>query len=231
MRDLFLADPLLLLLASAALAGFIGLAAEVLVFRLPAFRPVSAAPLRTTYLDAVSTIFALFLAFTAADAWRRNDSARDALVREGQGLRQSLLIARAAGPEAEMVVEALLTYLRVVTEREWRAGKNRAPVAFWSEILSRFQRVREARAARLQIGGAFGDEARWGALLLLGVVSAVAIASTHLDRPAAGRRAVVLFCCMVALATSLVANYEFPYVGYRAVTPEPLEALLAVPSR
>jgi hypothetical protein len=260
LRHLFLAHPLILFLTAAALAGLSGLVAYVLVFHSRAFRPIASAPLNATYITAISTIYALFLAFTAADAWQRNERARDALIRESQGLRQSMLIARTAGADAtaEAVVASLLSYLRTVAEREWRQGKNRAPVAeaeaalataeravastlargpvaggppvaFWSEILSRFQRVREARAARLQIGAAFGDEARWGALLLLGFVCMVAVASTNVDRARAGLRALVLFGCMVAISTALVAEYEFPYIGYRAVTPEPLEALLAAP--
>jgi hypothetical protein len=87
-------------------------------------------------------------------------------------------------------------------------------------------KLRSAREARLAISGAYPDDRKWAAVILLAFVTQISLAAVHLDRIGPQLLAQAIFCAAAIVAVSLVASVEEPYAPPMAVSSEPLESLL-----
>ncbi len=249
---LFLLPPLMLaviIFVACALGAAVAWAVPHVLLRLPTAR----AP-HPPFHAAMVALFALFLSFTAADAWRRGDAAYLALLREASevGALHATLgaLAEQGAPGAPMIA-GLRDYLDASLKQEWRhANTVSSPeaaaaldglwaatarelarggdkTAAWRTVHEHLEGLKQARSARLVAGGLFGDVAKWSCLMVLFLVGATAISLVHLDRPKGAVTALVLFTLAGSCALTLVAVSEHPYTGWDAVTPDRLIALRA----
>ncbi len=240
--------------AVAALCGTAVFLAWLVVHRLLDLPPTRGP--HPPFHVGIIAIFALFLSFAAAEAWRRSDVAYGALLREA-GESAALIqvldsTARIPGeqPGALAMRAALRDYLDASLRDEWprnvvaseaagtaldraRAasldGVARGGVAgaAWRVAYDRIDGVQQARQTRLVAGGLYGDALRWGGLFALFCAGAVGIALVHLDRRASVWSALGLFAAAATIALSIVAAVEHPYAGWDGVEPDRLVAVRA----
>ena len=172
------------------------------------------------YFSAVAMIFALFLAFHASDIWSTKSQAERAYVEAGSAIRQLDDLASPAELNLPEVRGALRAYVHAAFDEEWRASRNRSPSTRAAEALrdlqvqvmqadrtlaapvagqldKLFNDVTHARAQQLWIGANPTEATSWLAVWLLGLLTHLAVAAVHFDKPKAGAVALAL----VALAT------------------------------
>jgi hypothetical protein len=203
------------------------------------------------FFSSVTALFALFVAFAAADAWSRGDRATEALGQEARALAAFHAASQVLGEEAAPLRSVFSAYLGASLRDEWGVSRNTEPsaaaaetlhrledaslaglrrgaegaggsAALWSELLQRAHDLRAARDTRLRFGKDFGQPWKWVGLLLLTLSSQVAIAFVHLDRRRTAAVAQAIFGTAAATALSIVAGFEGPYGGIGAVQPTSL---------
>ncbi|MGI4951919.1 MAG: hypothetical protein ACRYGM_08940 [Janthinobacterium lividum] len=242
------------------LVGLVALLCAVITAALwfALFRWPGVAPARTpqaAYHVSATALFALFLSFTASDAWRRSDAAYAALLREASELSTLAQVAdrmaegRERGVAADALRGVLRDYLALTLREEWGrrnvtgsdsaslaldrgrglalAGLAGPDAALWRVAYERIEGANQARTARLVAGGVYGDALRWAGLFLLFTVGSGAIGLAHLDRPRAAVPAMATYAAAACVALCVVALNEHPYAGWDATTPDWLEQLLA----
>ena len=174
------------------------------------------------YFSAVAMIFALFLAFHASDIWSNKNQAGRGYVEAGSAIRQLDDLSSAEELNLPEVRNALRAYVRSVFHDEWRKSCNRSPSERAAKAFRDLQ-VRVMQANRTlpapiagQLDKLFNDVARtrtqhlwiganpievtsWVAIWLLGLLTHLAVAAVHFDKPKAGAVALAL----VALATGV----------------------------
>jgi hypothetical protein len=227
--------------------------AQAAIFNRPLFRALEGKPPVAPFFTSVTALFALFVAFAAADAWNRQERAAEALGQEARALMAFHAASESLGREGEPLRAAFSDYLTISLQDEWTASHNLEPSAaattalrqledvsmlgmrhagergdtnaVWPELLRRVQELRAARDVRLRLGSDFGQPWKWGGLLLLAFASQLGIAVVHLDRPRTAALAQVIFLAGATTTLSVVAGFEGPYAGISAVAPTPLLAL------
>jgi len=199
----------------------------------------------------VATVFALFLAFLAADVWLQQRQASEAALKESLAFQQLADLIRPDALNAPQAVPLLARYRSAVLREEWQSDFNRqaSPAAagalrdlrvqagslsrvgasgpLVSEWLHSVRDLEDARARRLLIGSDHTDNNQWTVVLVLALFAHLVIAASHLDRPPAGRLTLVLFSLATSLALWQLAMHTNPYNG--GVTRIDLR-LAAVPS-
>ena len=202
------------------------------------------------YAGALAVLFALLTGFLANDVWERERRASRAVLAERDGLLEVhvlSIISDMAGVRA-----ALLTYLRTVVADEWPrmadqersaaadealgvllrevarpdAGAEVGP-AVRGALLNGVLRARSARDDRLVLSNDQSDATKWLSVLILALLTKVALAIVHLERPRAQLAALVIFGVAAATTLGLIAVRERPFAGAVRVSPAPLEEVLA----
>jgi hypothetical protein len=251
----FLLDTACRVVGIAALLVASAVAAHAIMFHPRLMPALEGKPPVAPFFTAVTALFALFVAFAAADAWGRQERAAEALGREARALGVVHATSQYLGSEAEALRAGLADYLGSTIAEEWTASRNLVPSAaataalrrvedgalaglrraadrgapgtVWLELLRQVQDMRAARDMRLRFGSDFGQPWKWAALLLLAFASQLAIAFVQLDRRRTAGVAQAIFGAAAATALGIVAGFEGPYGGIGAVLPTPLLALQA----
>lgn len=240
---------LVLTLAYAATALLIGAAA----FRSPlrgwiqSFTGVVA-----PFFTAVSILFALQLGFLGHDVSERNRQAAHAVNTEAHALRAAHTLSLAAVSDLAEIRAAMRGYLRSVLNDEWptmvargaAAQTDSALAALLHEasdpriaresgqaphgaLLAALGQASQARSDRLALAADRTNELKWAAVLLLGLLTQIAIASVHVDRARPMSAALTVFTVAAVVAVTLIAVQEQPFDGAMQVEPRVLETLLA----
>jgi hypothetical protein len=89
--------------------------------------------------------------------------------------------------------------------------------------------LRDARTQRLLLANAAVPAANWVALLLLGLLAQVAIATVHTGQPRPMALALVIFSVGMAVATGVVAVNDRPFTGQEGLPPTALVETLRDP--
>ncbi|MEX0759912.1 MAG: hypothetical protein WD100_10055 [Tistlia sp.] len=206
------------------------------------------------FFVSVTTLFALFLGFLAADIWAEKRRASDAAYAERAALERFVTLS---GPEVLDAADALAAaerYRRRVIEQEWGAARNGAADpeteaalrAMWSaaarltgdasavpasgHLFVALEGLSGARSDRLSIGAAHGGSTAWYSVLALWVFSFAALAVVHLDRPAAGRLAMTVFALATSVAFFFLILHDSPYGGGVRIDPSLLAELPVPPT-
>jgi hypothetical protein len=86
-------------------------------------------PIRDTMIGAISTIFALMVAFSAAGIWNDTLQATTAVQREANALENILALAASLPPElSASVQDSVARYGRQVVESDWPAMVRKVPL-------------------------------------------------------------------------------------------------------
>lgn len=251
---LFDRPPLFQLGAFAIFSTVAWLAARLLLARLnERFRAGAVILPVAPFFASITTIFALFLGFLAADIWAQKHRASDAAFAERSAIQRYVTLAGVAAPDVPGALAAVERYRRAVIEEEWEATRNQraAPAAeaalgdMWraaaslpragvppgatAHLLSVVEDIEQARAVRLAIGADHGGSNAWATALVLCLFSYLAIATVHLDRPAAARVALTMFAVATAAAFWFLALHDSPYAGGVRLDSDLLLAVRAAP--
>ena len=92
-------------------------------------------------------------------------------------------------------------------------------------------RIRDSRADRLALASDRTNDIKWITVLIIGVITQLAIALVHLERPRAHGAGVVVFSVAAIVALGLIALQEHPFSGDIQISPAPLVDALAVVSQ
>ena len=242
------------------LAVFYGLGAGAIYwvqFHSPA-RPLimTATGIVAPYFSAVGVLFALLTGFLGAEVADRNRQAARSVLAESSALDTLTTLSRAAGVDGAAIRAAERAYVEAVLNKEWElmgsdeaspaasgalrtifeavakpAIASTAGAALQNSLLNAAVRISTSRAERLALGADRTYELKWASVLLLGLLTQVALALVHLDKPRAMLTAVLLFSLAAILALGLIAEQENPFEPPLEVSNGPfIKALANLPA-
>jgi hypothetical protein len=204
-------------------------------------------------LSPLGSIFALLVAFLAAQVWSDVANAHSSVNREASALRAVVLLARAFPGENENRIRgAIARHIRDARDSEWPAMAHAdatltmvpAPLAqtlelavalpattpgelaAQREIISQLDNASDARRQRILLSAAGLDWVKWSVLLAQALCTLIAIAAVHGDKRGTARVALGLFATAAAVCILLIAAHDRPFTGQLAVLPTPLLQVL-----
>src|SRR4051812_28698844 len=202
------------------------------------------------FFGAVSVLFALLTGFLANDVGDRNRQAWRAVHTESSAAASLHTLSVASASDMAAIRVALRDYLQSVTRDEWQSmaddgasAKTEAALAallrelsdpkiaseagqaVHSALLSTALKVRDARADRLALASDRTNDVKWATVLILGVLTQIALAFVHLERPGAQIAANGLFSLAAVVALGLIALQEQPFDGAIRISSAPIEAV------
>lgn len=235
---LFDRPPLYQLVVIAVVTGLAWAGARLLLDRLHRRLAAGGALLPVApFFVSVTTVFALFLGFLAADVWDDKQRASDAAYRERSALQRFVTLVGPGALDDPQALAAAARYRSSVVEREWRGARNAAADpqaraalrALWAaaarlsaggasspaaaHLFAVLDDLEAARAERLSIGADAGGSNAWYSVLALWLFSFAALAAVHLDRPPAGRLALTLFALATGASFFFLVLHDSPYGG------------------
>ena len=208
-------------------------------------------------IGTVSLLFGLFAAFLANDIWTRNQTARQAVIEEGDAIRN---LARLAEGQDKVVAAdltaALKDYAAAVIEKNWplmavgqrsleilprvraisrllvlgAVGQSAGPVV-QSKMLEASTTLREKRQVRTIMAENRKLTIKWHALILFGLLTQLAITVTHLGRTRPMLLAHLVFGLALATCLSILLLNEFPFSKLNPISPDPLRTAMESLSR
>jgi hypothetical protein len=222
-----------------------------LTFRSPLARSVqSLAGVVAPFFSCVAILFGLLTGFLANDIGDRNRQALRAVQTEAGELRNIYTLSVASATDMQDIRVALKDYARSAVHEEWpemvEAGSSPktnaaydtllreisdpaitkgASAAVHAALLGSAVRVGTARTDRLGLSSDHTNDLKWISVLILGVITQIALALVHLERPRAMLAALTVFSTAAIVALGLIALQEHPFQGTFQVSPAPLERL------
>lgn len=246
LNTIFALSPLLLLVAFAAFA-LLSLLLSLLALGALHRRWTADARILPVapFFTAVTTIWALSLGFAAADLWGVRSQAEQAASAERSSISRLHGMSERDALDAPQLREALAAYVGAVAQAEWGETANAQPAeeveralqsmrlaiielartgtppALMAKMAQDFDELQDARNTRLAIGVSSVSEYKWYLVLVLTVMSMIAIAAVHADRPPAGRWALAIFAVAATASLWILALYANPYSGGARITFHP----------
>ncbi len=186
------------------------------------------------FFAAISMIFALFLAFHAADIWSHKRSAERAFIQAGSAIKRFVELTSPAQMNVPEAAAAVRRYVLAVKEEEWTQHRNQkasskaeaalrdlqaltvrmardTPGPAASQAFALVDDIATTRSDRLWIGQNHTEFNSWLAVLLIGLMTHLAVASVHLDRPRAGALALALLTATTTIAYWSLGVVDDPY--------------------
>ncbi len=228
--------PAAALLAIVASFGLITFVLAVAYLHWFSRRSAATGPV-APFFTAVTTLWALSFSFAAADIWAANSEAARSASAERSAITRLAGIAHENALDIPRILDALAAYKKSVAEEEWGHFANGQPSpaadaalqdirlaivgaarggsldGLLSKIVQDFDELQDARNARLAIGRGAGSDYKWYLVLALTLLSQIAIASVHADRPRAGRGALAIYTLAASVSLWIIALHANPYVG------------------
>ncbi len=216
--------------------------------RLRAFKAVSPG-----ILSPLGTLFALFVAFTAAQVWADTDRATAAVDHEAGALSKVLFLATSfPGPSAAQLSELIGQYIGNVVNLEWPemarhsnslmakprpldealtvtlalTPSSRGQEIAQNEMVEALEAALDARRQRIVISQAQVNPVKWSCLLAQAFCTFLIIAIVHSENRLAGGIGMGTFATGVAVSLLLIATHDRPFTGEISVHPAPLLNLL-----
>jgi len=205
------------------------------------------------FFGSVGIIFGLLVAFLSNDIWDRNKQAERVILTEADTLIALYSLGSASGSDSQALRSSIRSYASAVVEDEWprlqvqqrSARTDTALNALLREValpgaskdaavqrtmMDMVLKVRSAHEDRLEISSDRTAVTKWGAVLLLALITQIAIAVVHLDKLRPQVAALFIFTLAAVSLLSLLAIHEAPFEPPVFVPPGPiLDVLRAVP--
>jgi hypothetical protein len=235
-------------LSLAAAMGGLALFLSWLIFASPAApRVQNWKGVVPPFVGVPATLFGLLLGFLSQDVWDANRRAYRAVALEREELATLLALDGNHGAGTDDLPKAIRNYIEAVVGLEWKAMEEgdespeaeaalnaltraassaKIEPAFQRAVIDTVMKLRSDREQRLAIAGAYPDDRKWAAVIIIAFFTQIAIATVHLDRPRPQLLAQAIFGAAAIVAISLMASVDEPYSPPRAVSSEPLEQLL-----
>jgi len=230
------------------------LALAAVTFRSPLTGPIkSLGGVVAPFFSSVAILFGLLTGFLANDVGDRNRQAVRAVQTEVGELRNLYTLSVASASDMSAIRIALKAYVNSTIHDEWPsivhgdtsprtdaaydsllrevsdpAITRDASAAVHAALLSAAIRVGTARNDRHSLSVDHTNTLKWSAVLLLGLITQIALALVHLERPRAMLAALTVFGCSAVVALGLIALQEYPFEGAFQVSPEPYERLMVL---
>ncbi len=229
------------LAAAVIFAGVHVLAARE---RLRAFKGVSAG-----LLSPLGTLFALFVAFTAAQVWDDTGRGTAAIDEEAGALSKVVFLASSFPGQSEGQLHVLIhQYIEEATTSEWPAmarqnatlritprplakalkltlsltPTSRGQEIAQREIIAALESALDARRQRIIISEAHVNLLKWCCLFVPALCVLLIIAMVHSDNRLAAAIAMGTFATGVAVSLLLIGAYDRPFTGQIYVHSDPL---------
>ena len=217
--------------------------------------PTTPLPIRDTLIDAVSAIFALMMAFSAAGIWNDTSQASTAVQRESNALENVLALARSLPADlAEKMREAVNSYAREVVNRDWPAMASKiaiddpayeasdrilvdlmntlsvehsriASLPTLAPLLGQIVEARSARLARITLASAGVSPAQWLAMILIALGALFIVGLCHNHYFGIQVLAMSLYTFVGTAAFFVILAHDRPFVGAISVSPAPIVQL------
>jgi hypothetical protein len=223
----------------------------LLAFCRPLARPVqSLTGVVAPFFGATAILFALLTGFLASDVGERARQAYRLVHAEAGELRNIHTLSVAAVSDMRTIRAALKAYVSSVVTEEWPAMKAMDPSpstaaaydrllhevsipsiakesgqAVQSALLTAAVRVGTARNDRLSLSGDHTNDLKWLVVIALGLITQIAIALVHLERPRAFFASLTVFASAVVVTLGILALQEYPFDGAFQVSSAPIKAL------
>ena len=206
------------------------------------------------FFGSTAIIFGMLVAFLSNDIWERNRQAERTVFIESDTLIALYSLSAASGSDNPTLRSAIRGYVSAVVEDEWprlaieqRSAKadaalnlllrevalpaNAKDVSVQRTMLDMALRVRTAHEDRIAISSDRTVVTKWAAVLLLALITQIAIAVVHLEKPRPQLAALGIFTSAVVLLLGLLAIHEAPFEPPVFVPPGPIiEVLRLVPA-
>jgi hypothetical protein len=201
------------------------------------------------FFVSTATIFGLLVGFLSNDIWERNKQASRVVLAESDTLLALYSLGAASGSDDRRLRTAIRVYVRAVVDDEWprlavqeRSAQVDAalntllrevaqPVATKDAVIQRTMldmvlRIRAAREDRVVLSNDRTMGTKWMAVLLLALITQIAIAAVHLERPRPQLAALVIFTIAAVSILGLLAVHEAPFEPPIFVPPGPIGDVL-----
>ena len=219
-----------------------------------AFRSRLSGPIQTLkgvvgpFFGSTSIIFGLLVGFLASDIWERNKQAQRAVLTESDTLVALYRLGAASGADDKPLRTAIRTYVTAVIEDEWQRLElgQRSPRAdaaldallrqvaqpskdavIQRTMLDMVIRIRAAHEDRVVLSDDRTMATKWMAVLLLALITQVALAVVHLEKPRPQLAALFIFTFAAVAILGLLAIHEAPFEPPIFVPPGPIKDVLA----
>lgn len=197
------------------------------------------------FFASTATIFGLLVGFLSNDIWERNKQAARVVLTESDTLVALYSVGTANRTDDKPLRTAIRSYVTAVVEDEWprllaqqrsaRAdaaldallrevaspGSTKDPVVHQS-MLDMVLRIRAAHEDRVVLSNDRTLVTKWLAVLLLALITQIAIAAVHLERPRPQWASLVIFTSAVVAILGLLAVHESPFDPPIFVPPGPI---------
>jgi hypothetical protein len=231
-------------LATAALMVWLSFRSR-LSERIQSFKGVVA-----PFFASTATIFGLLIGFLSNDIWERNKQAQRIVLTESDTLVALYSLSAASGSDNKSLRSAIRGYVRAVVEDEWprlAVQQERSPqtdaavnallrevalpgtakdVGVQRTMLDMVLRIRAAHEDRVVLSNDRTVGTKWAAVLLLALITQIAIAVVHLERPRPQVAALFIFTLAAVSILGLLAVHEAPFEPPVFVPPGPIVDVL-----
>jgi hypothetical protein len=129
----------------------------------------------------------------------------------------------AAGQASPKTDAALATLLGAIADPGIAEA---AGQAVHYELVSLSLQIAAARSDRLALSAYQSDDVKWATVLFLCLMTQIAIAAVHLERPRAHIAALTIFTIAAIMSLGLIGVQEDPFGGAVTVSPLPLQKVL-----
>ncbi|MET1084511.1 MAG: hypothetical protein ABWY12_15905 [Burkholderiales bacterium] len=201
------------------------------------------------FFGSVAVIFGLLAAFLSNDIWDRNRQAERVVLTESDTLVALYSLGIASGSDSKALRSSIRGYASAVAEDEWPRLKSgeRSPRtdaalnALLREValpgtakdfgvqrtmLDMVLKIRSAHEDRLELANDRTAVTKWGAVLLLALITQLAIAVVHLEKPRSQAAALFIFTLAAVSLLGLLAIHEAPFEPPVFVPPGPIVDVL-----
>lgn len=221
-------------------------------------QPASGAWLRSLagvappFINVISVLFGLTLAFLANDTWSAHDRAVNAVFKEADALRSLAVLSGALPEPLRGQVQAATVGYAQASASEWELLAQRrssaqvtqksdalltllaSPVVAASTsatvqklMLDQTMITRDQRDLRTGLGQTHVNPLKWLGMAFLGMMTLLSIAVVHVEHPRAALAAVLLFAMAAAPTAAIVLVQGNPFQQPTAVSPAPILAAVA----
>jgi rRNA-processing protein FCF1 len=201
------------------------------------------------FFGSTAIIFGLLLAFLSNDIWDRNKQAARIVLIESNTLVALYSLSAASGADNSRLRSAIRAYVTAVVQDEWPrlARQQRSATTdaalnvllrevaqtgaskdadIRKALLDMVLRIRDAHEDRVELSNDRTAVSKWAAVLLLALVTQLAIAVVHLERPRPQIAALFIFTLAAVSVLGLLAIHEAPFEPPVFVPPGPIGDVL-----
>jgi len=206
------------------------------------------------FFVSTATIFGLLVGFLSSDIWERNKQAERVVLTESDTLLGLYSLGVASGNDDARLRSAIRNYVRAVVDDEWprlalqeRSAQaaaalnallrevavpaNSRDAGIQRTMLDMVLRIRAAHEDRVVLSNDRTMVTKWLAVLLLALITQIAIAAVHLEKPRPQLAALFIFTLAAVSILGLLAVHEAPFEPPVFVPPGPIgDVLKQVPS-